>query len=103
MKTRAEPIDSQAAFQYKDLYRQLKGCYLKLVDGSVIYLKGEYEEPTEEKDFSTSDFKLETGDHRYKDVKIELELLYVFPEWEVNINVISKQKDNIDRYADRTR
>jgi hypothetical protein len=41
----------QAATAYKRLYQQLKQCRLKMVDGSVYYLDGDYEEATENNDF----------------------------------------------------
>ncbi|MBS1566443.1 MAG: hypothetical protein JST39_18815, partial [Bacteroidetes bacterium] len=44
---------------YKELYRQLKNCYLRLVDGSIVYLKAEWEAPTEEKSFVMSTLTVE--------------------------------------------
>src|SRR5689334_4790381 len=57
--------------RYKELYRQLKGCYLRLVDGSIIYMDAEWEAPTEEKPFVMSTLRLATGDSRYKEMKID--------------------------------
>jgi hypothetical protein len=85
--------------QYRDLYRQLKNCYLRLVDGSLIYLDAEWEAPTEEKSFVMSSFRLITGDERYKEMKIDLEMVYQFPEWTININVAGKKDDSLKGYA----
>jgi DNA modification methylase len=84
----------QAATAYKQLYRQLKQCKLKMVDGSLYYLNGEYEEATEEQDFVTSDFTILTADERFREFKIQLEMLYKMDEWVVNINFVSKKSDS---------
>jgi hypothetical protein len=86
--------------RYKELYKQLKGCYLQLVDGSIIYLNAEWEAPTEEKAFVMSTLRLATGDERYKEMKIDLEMVYQFPEWTININVSGKKDDSLKGYAD---
>jgi hypothetical protein len=35
-----------------------------------------------------------TGDWRYKEVKVELELVYLLADWAVNINIVSKRRDD---------
>ena len=84
----------QAASAYKRLYQQLKHCRLKMVDGSVFYLDGDYEEATEETDFITSALKIQTADERFREFHVELELLYKLDEWVVNVNMVSKKKDS---------
>jgi hypothetical protein len=44
--------------------------------------------------FTTSTLRLMTGDWRYKDVKVELELVYLLADWAVNINIVSKLRDD---------
>lgn len=85
-----------AAARYKDLYKQLKGCYLQTVDGTLLYVKGDWQAPDEEKAFVSSIFQLTTGDERYKEVRIELELRYELPQWVVTMSVSSKKKDTLD-------
>ena len=80
--------------EYQLLYRQLKTCYVKLVDGSVIYLEGRWEPAKNGASFTTSTLRLMTGDWRYKDVKVELELVYLLAGWAVNINIVSKRRDD---------
>ncbi len=84
----------KASKKYKDLFRQLKACYLKLVDGSIIYLNGDWEPAKESSAFTTSTLRLTTGDWRYRDVKVELELVYRLADWAVNINIVSKKRDD---------
>ncbi|HEX9509363.1 MAG TPA: hypothetical protein VF939_02695 [Puia sp.] len=83
-----------AAHQYHDLYKKLEHCYLRLVDGSIIYLQGVWEPAKEDAAFTTSTLRLTTGDWRYKEVKVELELVYLLAEWEVNINILTKKRDD---------
>jgi DNA modification methylase len=89
-----------AAKQYREFYNRLKSCYLTLADGSSIYLKGDWEAPTDEKSFTVSTFRLATTDLRYSDLKIELEILYQLDQWAVNINVVSKKKDTLQAEGD---
>ncbi|HWK05627.1 MAG TPA: hypothetical protein VNS58_18435 [Puia sp.] len=83
-----------AARQYHELYKKLEQCYLRLVDGSIIYLQGVWEPAKEGTAFTTSTLRLTTGDWRYKEVKVELELVYLLAEWEVNINILTKKRDD---------
>lgn len=84
----------KAARQYHELYRKLEHCYLKLVDGSIIYLQGVWEPAREDAPFTTSTLRLTTGDWRYKEVKVELELVYLLADWDVNINILTKKRDD---------
>jgi virulence-associated protein VapD len=84
----------QAASAYKRLYQQLKHCRLKMVDGSVYYLDGDFEEATEEMDFITTALNVQTADERFREFHVELELLYKMDEWVVNLNMVSKKKDS---------
>jgi hypothetical protein len=85
---------SRAASVYHELFRKLQGCYLQLVDGSVVYLKGDWEPAKAEASFTTSTLKLMTGDWRYKDVKVELELVYQLADWAIHINIVTKKRDD---------
>lgn len=85
-----------ASARYRELYRQLKGCYLQTVDGTLLYVQGEWEEPDEDKAFASSILRVITGDVRYKDVRIELEMHYELPEWIIGISIASKRKDTLD-------
>lgn len=84
----------KAATSYKRLYQQLKHCKLRMVDGSVYSLEGDYETPDESLDFVTTVFHIQTADERFREFKVELELLYKLDEWVVNINMVSKKRDS---------
>jgi len=85
---------NQAAKVYHELFRKLQGCYLQLVDGSVVYLRGDWEPAKEGASFTTSTLRLMTGDWRYKDVKVELELVYQLADWAIHINIVTKKRDD---------
>jgi len=84
----------KASRQYQELFQKLKTCYMSLLDGRIIYLTGKWEAPKEEAAFTTSTLRLPMENWRYKDVKVELELVYLLAEWTVNINIVSKPPDN---------
>ena len=79
---------------YRDLYRKLQQCTFTMSDGNIIYLKGVWEPAKEDAAFTTSTLRLTTGDWRYKEVKVELELVYLMAEWGVNINIVTKKRDD---------
>jgi len=90
---RSEEFD-KAVKQYQQAFKQLNNSSIRLVDGSAIYLKGVFESAKEEAAFTTSTLKLQTGDDRFKNVKVEIEILYNMPEWVVYINIVSKERDD---------
>jgi len=85
---------SEASKHYGALFQRLKGCYLRLVDGSKFFLAGDWEPAKEEAPFTTSTLRVQTGDERYREVKVEVELVFLVTDWAVNVNVVSKKRDD---------
>jgi hypothetical protein len=85
---------SKADRAYRDLYHQLQQCYMQLVDGTIVYLKGVWEPAKEGAAFTTSTLTISVDDARYEEVKVEVELVYKLAEWGVNINIFSKKPDD---------
>lgn len=83
----------KASKEYKRLYHQLNRCKLRMVDGSIYELSGEMESPAEENDMLVSELKVQTADERYRNFKVELEMLYKLDQWVININVVSRKSD----------
>jgi hypothetical protein len=79
---------------YRQLYRQLKGCYMRLHDSSLVYLNGEWNPAKEEAAFTSSTLRLGFDDWRYREVQVELELVYLMADWAVRINIVSKPPDD---------
>ena len=84
----------KAARAYKRLYHQLNRCKLRMVDGSVYYLSAQYEAAIEANDFVVSELKIQTGDERFRNFKVELEMLYELDQWLVHINIVTRKKDS---------
>lgn len=80
--------------QYRRLYQQLKTCHMTQGDSSLILLEGDWYPPKEEAAFTTSTLRLKTDDSRYREVKIDLELLYQVTNWAVQVNIVSKKPDD---------
>ena len=84
----------KADHAYRDLYGKLQQCYIQLIDGTIVYLKGSWEPAKEGASFTTSTLHLTLDDQRYREVRVELELVYQLAEWGVNINIFSKKPDD---------
>ncbi|HMH24760.1 MAG TPA: hypothetical protein VK563_23455 [Puia sp.] len=93
-KMSADEDFGKASGAYHNLYKRLTNCYLRLADSTLLFLKGDWEPARESISFTTSTLRLQTGDPRYKEMKVELELVYQLPEWVVNINIVSKKADD---------
>jgi hypothetical protein len=83
-----------AARKYQQLFQLLKVCCVHLPDSSIYYLEGSWQPAREGVTFTTSTFKLKTDDQRFRDVEVELELVYQLADWAVNINIVTKKPDD---------
>lgn len=83
----------EASREYKNIFRQLRSSPVTLVDGSKIYLVGEMPELDGSLDFTIATFIFPTADMRYRNFKVELELLYTMNEWVINLNLVRRKKD----------
>jgi hypothetical protein len=83
-----------AARKYQQLFQLLKVCCVRLPDSSIYYLEGSWQPAREGVTFTTSTFKLKTDDQRFRDVEVELELVYQLADWAVNINIVTKKPDD---------
>jgi len=83
----------KAAREYQELYRKLQTCTLQLADGTVLYLKGKWEPARENIPFTTSSLRLTTAYGPYRNVNVELELVYQVDAWAININIYNKDRE----------
>jgi len=81
--------------RYHRLYQQLKTCHMTLGDSSMVQLEGEWAPASASAAFTTSTLRLKTKDWRYRDVKIDVELVYQLADWAVQINIVSKKPDDM--------
>jgi hypothetical protein len=78
---------------YHRLYTQLKACHMTLADSSLILLEGNWSPAKEDAAFTTSTLRLKTDDWRYREVRIDIELVYQLANWAVQLNIVSKKSD----------
>jgi hypothetical protein len=78
---------------YRQLFHQLRSCYLRLQDSSLVYLKGDWEPAKEEASFTSSSLRLGIEDWHYREVEVQVELVYLLADYAVRINIISKPPD----------
>jgi hypothetical protein len=80
--------------RYHQLFRQLHQCYMRMPDSTLSWLSGDWEAPKEGVAFTTSTLQLKTGDWRYREVQVQVELVYDLADWAVRVNIISKKPDD---------
>ena len=81
---------------YKNCYRQIKKSNIA-VNNERITFTGKMEEPTASIRFTVSNLKLNTKDPLFKNFYAEIELLQVYYDWEVRLNLLSRKEDT-ERY-----
>jgi hypothetical protein len=84
-----------ASRKYQQLFQLLKVCCVRMPDSSIYYLDGVWQPAREGVTFTTSTLKLKTDDQRFRDVEVELELVYELADWGVNINIVTKKPDDV--------
>jgi hypothetical protein len=87
----------KADHAYRELYRKLQQCYIQLMDGTIVYLKGSWSPAKEDAPFTTSTLRLTIDDQRYRGVRVELGLEYLVAQWDVTINIYSRNTDDEGR------
>jgi hypothetical protein len=80
---------------YKQLFHELKHCYLRLQDSSLVFLEGDLAPAKEEATFTSSTLRLGIDEWRYRQVQVDVELVYLLADWAVRINIISKPPDEM--------
>jgi len=102
--TRYSPVDGKEAYgwkcllmvsedfsavsgKYQELHAQIRNSIIKIDGQKPFILNGNYESPTTEKRFVTSDFYLLPSSGEMKNLKIELTMEYYVTEWKVALQV----------------
>jgi hypothetical protein len=87
---------SAASKKYKWLFNQLKGMNVFYIKDQYT-LKGSFEAPDESRKFATSILALNSPPDPLKKLKVEISMLFEFPEWKVNLVVYEKEKEDDER------
>ena len=86
---------STAAKKFRSLYNQLNNLAVQF-GGKTFHLKAKWEEPVEERSFTSIAFSLNDADESEK-LKVDLTLQYQMPEWKVRILVYNKEREDFER------
>lgn len=86
----------EAAQKYRDLFNQVKNSIIKIEGEKPFILSGSFENPTEEKRFTTSAFTLlpsAPGD--LKKLRVELSLEFYVTEWKLALLVYDAEEEEL--------
>ena len=87
----------EAKKKYKIIYDQLHNQELNLGGNNALRLKGVYDEPKDEKKFTSTLLSLSPEDERFKGLKVEILLQYEPMEWKLKVLVYNKEREDDER------
>ena len=79
----------KAKAKFRQYYTQLKKTTSTLGDYHVT-LQGDFEEPSEDKKFTTVIFRVEHSPENYRNLVVDLSLQYEISGWEITVSVYEK-------------
>jgi hypothetical protein len=82
--------------KYNELARQLQACKFSGLGTASVKLKGKKEEASEEGKINMSTFRLDNPSEDYKNIKVELNLVFVLTEWQVSITIHDRREDDAE-------
>ncbi len=82
---------------FRSLFNQLNNLSTQMTGGAVLHFKGKYEQPVEEKKFSSVIFSTENKNTSFEKLKIELSMQYELLEWKVRVLVYEKEREDNER------
>lgn len=85
-----------ASKKYKWLFNQLKGMNIFYVNDQYT-LKGNFEEATETRKFTSSILVPAAPPEPLKKLKIDVAMQFEFPEWKVNLLVYEKEREDDEK------
>ncbi len=86
----------EASKKYKWLFNQLKGLNIFYVKDQYT-LKGSFEEADETRNFTNSILAPDAPPDPLKKLRVEVAILFEFPEWKVNLLVYEKEREDDER------
>lgn len=87
----------EARKKYRSIYGQLQQMHLTMADGHSILLKGHYEEPVEERKFTSTLFSCGQKDDSPCKLKVEIIMSYEPMEWKVKLLVYDRDREDHER------
>ena len=83
----------EAQKKYKWLFHQIKGLNVTYVTDQYT-LRGTYEVPDESRKFTTSILVIQAPPTPLQKLKVEVSMLFEFPEWKVTLLVYEKERED---------
>jgi hypothetical protein len=87
----------EAKKKFKTLFTQLNHLSVRMDNTDLINLKGNYENPTEEKKFASVILSFDNADETMKKLKVEIVMLYEPMEWKVKVLVYDREREDNER------
>lgn len=85
-----------AAKKYKWLFNQLRGMNIYYVNDQYT-LKGDFEEAVESRKFTNSILIPASPPEPLRKLKIDVAMIFEFPEWKVNLLVYEKEREDDEK------
>jgi len=82
---------------FLSFYKQVNNLYVKAGDSRAFQLQGLYEEPSEEKKFTSTLFSTGASTENPQRLKVELLMEYALMEWQVKVLVYEKEREDDER------
>lgn len=89
----------EAKKKFKSLFNQLNNLSAQMTEGAALHFKGKYEQPVEEKKFTSIVFSVDDKSSSFKKLKVELSMQYELLEWKVKVLVYEKEREDNERGA----
>ena len=83
---------SAAKNKFDEIFNQIKNSIIKLHGEKPYILNGQYENPNDEKKFTTIIFELLPAVGEMKKIKVDLSLQYEVTEWKISLSVYDGEK-----------
>lgn len=81
--------------KYRETFNQMKNSIIKLDGNKHFILNGTFEEPTEEKRFTSTPFSLVPASGDLKKLRVELTMEYLVTEWKVSLLVYDQPEEEV--------
>ena len=71
--------------KFRDLYNQIRNTIVKLEGQKPFIVNGTYEQPVEQKKFTTIEFQLLAAPEEFKKIRVELRMQHEVTEWKISL------------------
>jgi len=87
----------KAKQKFKTLFNQLNNLVVDPDRAKSFHLKGIYETPVEEKNFTSVLFHFSPDDEAVKKIKVEISMQYELMEWKIRVLVYDREREDNEK------